>query len=758
MIRGAMNFHSSLNSASNGHLGKNQGRKERKAKSCCSAPPSEIRNSTSTMLGKCSWGLRNRPQALTWHILGCCVRFPKNRFVLSSSASPSPRTIPVVLIRRMLDHFLANFVDDLDKDSNGHIDYHEVEQKLDQVHHEIAPKPKPHHLHYGPRSDEDRHQFLRRVLGTNEDSIPRAEFEKCIKKWEIPSLEHDRKKAKDEDDYLKKMTIWRRFCAYWAVTGPQILFMAAVVTFMLAFGTWQLVKYLTELQYRPAFGWGVVVSKTCAGVLYPTFFFLILSMSRWFSTFLRRFESISKFINWDLSQSFHIKMSIVALFFATLHAIGHLGGSFVFGSMPDRQQNVAVVLGQDAIPRAYSDYVRTLPGWSGLTALGLFYLLALMSMPQVRKWSYELFQAGHLLMFPIIGLLCAHGTAGLLQFPMFGFWLAFPTLLVLCERTWRIVLSFRHLQAELELLDEETVAITANIPSTRVWPYKAGQYVFVQIPFISWLQWHPFTVSACTGNKMQVHIKADGDWTNQLRDMATSGSRIPIEIGLDGPFGAPAQRFYDFSYSMVFGAGIGVTPFSGILTDLQTHELERTSSSEDSDKTSPYEDHRRIDFHWMVRDKNNLLWFSDLLNEVSRAQSEDRSNLDIRLQTYVTQKRKAISTQVFRWLLEKHRTDERAPSPLTGLINPTHFGRPDLEMILEEHYQDMCKVLAHRMTEKEGGRRKEQRHDDEVKVGVFFCGPPVIGVQLADRCRVMTARGRQEGRRVEYHFMIEIFE
>lgn len=54
-------------------------------------------------------------------------------------------------------------------------------------------------------------------------------------------------------------------------------------------------------------------------------------------------------------------------------------------------------------------------------AFGLFWILAGLSMPYVRKKSYELFQLGHLLMFPIIGLLCAHGLAGLFQWPMFGY-------------------------------------------------------------------------------------------------------------------------------------------------------------------------------------------------------------------------------------------------------------------------------------------------------------------------------------------------
>jgi dual oxidase len=667
----------------------------------------------------------------------------------------------------LTDDEVKEFVHDLDQDSDGKIDYWELERKLDQVHKEVAPKAQPHNLHHESRPEDARHEFLRSIIGKREDRIPRARFEECVRQWEIPSLEQDRKEAKDEDDYLKRMSIWRRMRAFWAVKGPKIAFMSLVVAMMLAFGIWQLVKYITHDEYRSALGWGVVVSKTAAGILYPTFFFIILSMSRWLATFLRRFYFISKFINWDLSQSFHVKMSCVGLFFATVHVIGHLSGSFVFGSMTSRQDRVAIVVGADAVPRAYIDYVRSTPGWTGLTAISCFYLLALLSAPQVRKRSYEIFQLGHLLMFPIIGLMMAHGTAGLLQWPMFGYWLAFPTFLVVCERTWRFVLGFIPINADLEILDEETVAITANIPKARLWNYKAGQYVLIQVPQLSFFQWHPFTVSTCTGDTMQVHIKADGDWTNALRKLAQRGQRNTIKIGLDGPFGAPAQRFYDYEYSMIFGAGIGVTPFSGILTDLQNHELKRSLSQQNSSgslerspggtiSTSPYANHRRIDFHWMVRDKNNLLWFSDLLNGVTRAQQLDHSHLDIRIQTYVTQKRKQISTHVFRWLLEQHRTDSHPKSPLTGLLNPTHFGRPELGGILEEHYADMCKVLAERMNEKEGiGRAKGNA--DEVKVGVFFCGPPVIGQQLADRCAAMTARARSEKRKVQYHFMIEVF-
>jgi hypothetical protein len=62
-------------------------------------------------------------------------------------------------------------LDDLDKNNNGYIEYDEVEHKLDEIHKEIAPDPKPHHLHLKDREVTERHQFLRSVMGTGKSSL-----------------------------------------------------------------------------------------------------------------------------------------------------------------------------------------------------------------------------------------------------------------------------------------------------------------------------------------------------------------------------------------------------------------------------------------------------------------------------------------------------------------------------------------------------------------------------------------------------------
>ncbi|OQO12894.1 hypothetical protein B0A48_02358 [Cryoendolithus antarcticus] len=699
------------------------------------------------------------------------------------------------------DAEIKAFFHDIDKDNNGYVTFDELEAKLHAVHEELAPKPQKHNLNHPARKDIEKgshnhasdglHTFLLSIMPDCSAHINEEDFVERVRTWQVPSQKQTDTKEEEAQEKERKMPFRRRLRAYWAVHGPTYVFMACVVALQLAMGLWQMIIYIKNPLARAALGWGIIVAKACAGVLYPTLFFMLLSMSRHFATFLRRSRIISRFVNWDYSQTFHIYMSIAGLSFATLHAIGHLAGSMVMGSQPGRQDAVARYLGPGEVPLTPLKYVSKLPGWTGLVALGLFWTISLMSMPVIRNWSYEAFQLAHLLMFPMIGLLCAHGTAAILQAPMMGYWLAFPALLVIFERSWRFTRGFMNMRARIKLLDDDAVAISIKEPRGRDWTYSAGQYILLQVPSVSFFQWHPFTISACRGSAMQVHIKLDGDWTNALRDYCErddvrdqGDGWKDVKVGVDGPFGAPAQRFYDYDYSIIIGGGIGITPFSAILTDLEGHHLEqrdpwqsrrgsrslsrgrsigresRRGSKPSSTTIAPPVDlaaavtekvkgskprippTRRVDFHWSVRDKTNLLWFSDLLNRAlsNTDKLANKSDLDLNIHTHITMKRKNISTHVFCYLLDSYRTESAPYSALTGLKQPSHFGRPDFDEILESHMQELIDMG---ITEK--------------KVGVFYCGTPVVGEILSDRCHLLTAKARDMGIKIRYDFLMEVF-
>jgi respiratory burst oxidase len=507
-------------------------------------------------------------------------------------------------------------------------------------------------------------------------------------------------------------------------------------------------------------------------------------------------------------------MACLGLFFGTMHAVGHLTGSFVHGSQLPQSKGVAHLLGSKEYAATYWSLLASTPGWTGLAALLVFCIMATCAHPWVRKRNYEVFQASHFLMFPLIALLCAHGTARLLQYPMLGFWLAPPAVLVLLERGHRIYRGFVRIPASIKALDKETVAITCHNRHGKPWRYTAGQYIFLQVPDVSIFEWHPFTVSHCSGDVLQLHIKTDGNWTRQLRSLPSI-----IEVGIDGPFGAPAQRFYEYDRSLIIGASTGVTPFAAILSDLElkifedqdgwsrhrsrgmsfsrstsrprsTHHKSHNSSvislqprgrslsvfdsapssrapsqsrspslglgglgtfmSNDSmtelQATLKVPCSKRVDFHWIVREKNSLLWFSDLLNRTyDLSRTLPPGTLDLNLHTHVTLARTTVSEHIFRYLLDTYRTERNPVSALTGLKSRSHFGRPDFESILRAFHDD----IRHEI--KQGVTQKGQ------KIAVFYCGGQALGSILSDLCYDLTMKGRQDGSASRWDFRMEVF-
>ena len=94
--------------------------------------------------------------------------------------------------------------------------------------------------------------------------------------------------------------------------------------------------------------------------------------------------------------------------------------------------------------------------------------------------------------------------------------------------------------------------------------YNALGWVFVQIRELSWLQWHPFSVSSSPldgSNHLAILIKVLGDWTEKLRGHISSvpeeeqgetdrllQSNFTLKASVEGPYGHESP--YHLTYTL----------------------------------------------------------------------------------------------------------------------------------------------------------------------------------------------------------------
>ena len=171
------------------------------------------------------------------------------------------------------------------------------------------------------------------------------------------------------------------------------------------------------------------------------------------------------------------------------------------------------------------------------------------------------------------------------------------------------------------------------VQKPKIWDVKAGMYMFIQIPEISSFEWHPFTITSAPEDPwVSVHIKALGDWTNDLFklfkehpvDVLSPGNeeanhmKLPI-ARIDGPYGAPTQDVFRFETAVVVGAGIGATPSVSVLRHV-LYRLKDNAGCKRANCTCTCScclfKIKKLYFIWSNRDAEAFQWFSNVLGAV----------------------------------------------------------------------------------------------------------------------------------------------
>uniref|UniRef100_A0A3B5MEK4 NADPH oxidase 1 n=1 Tax=Xiphophorus couchianus TaxID=32473 RepID=A0A3B5MEK4_9TELE len=265
-----------------------------------------------------------------------------------------------------------------------------------------------------------------------------------------------------------------------------------------------------------------------------------------------------------------------------------------------------------------------------------------------------------------------------------------PMVIYLCERLLRFIRYMQNVQYRKIVMRPSKVLELQLVK--KGFKMDVGQYVFLNCPAISQLEWHPFTMtSAPEEDFFSVHIRSAGDWTDKLIDIMEKlpeGAQGP-KMGVDGPFGTASEDVFDYEVSMLVGAGIGVTPFASILKSIWY-------KFKDND---PKLRTRKIYFYWLCRETNAFEWFADLL-KAQENEMEERGMGDF------------LTYKLFLTGWDQSHVRVSETDVVTGLKQKTHYGRPNWDKEFEQ----------------------VRNENPTSVVGTFLCGPEALGKVLEKKC------------------------
>ncbi|KAJ5639076.1 Riboflavin synthase-like beta-barrel [Penicillium longicatenatum] len=483
-------------------------------------------------------------------------------------------------------------------------------------------------------------------------------------------------------------------------------------------------------------GAGLVLSIDATLILLP----MCRNVLRWIRPQIR-------WLPLDESAWFHRQIAYAMLFFTCTHVAAHYVNFYNI-----EKDNIRPVL-------AVELHYKTAAGITGHVMLLCMLLIYTTAHARIRQQAFETFWYTHHLFIPFMLALYTHATGCFVRdspqrySPFDGekFWnhclgyegwrweLVAGTMYLL-ERLYREVRSrketvitkvIRHPYAAMEIQFQK--------PSMN---YKAGQWLFLQVPDVSTTQWHPFTITSCPFDPyISVHVRQVGDFTRALGDalgcgpaqakdlegldpngmyeVALQNGQTMPKMRIDGPYGAPAEDVFENEIAVLIGTGIGVTPWASILKNIW-----HLRSS-----PNPPRRLRRVEFIWICKDTSSFEWFQALLSSLE-AQSASAAAFEgstefLRIHTYLTQ-RLDDDTAANIYL----NSVGQALDPLTELRSRTNFGRPDFKRLFN--------AMRVGLLDQTYMRGLQSAHATEI--GVYFCGPNTAALQIDDAARFASTK------------------
>eukprot|EP00271_Cylindrocystis_brebissonii_P012415 TRINITY_DN3093_c0_g1_i1.p1 TRINITY_DN3093_c0_g1~~TRINITY_DN3093_c0_g1_i1.p1 ORF type:complete len:633 (+),score=119.99 TRINITY_DN3093_c0_g1_i1:238-1899(+) len=250
----------------------------------------------------------------------------------------------------------------------------------------------------------------------------------------------------------------------------------------------------------------------------------------------------------------------------------------------------------------------------------------------VRRKNYELFVQTHKLAMVFVIFLMIH--AG--DYYVF---LLFPSLLL-----YAIDWIVRAVQSQ-HLVHAEGANVHADgtlellIPVESEFQYKPLDVVFINVPAVSRLQWHPFSVCSSLRDgrrQMSLLVKPTGNWTSCLREhlfdlqgaKASSPDREdgqPLALHVEGPYGQEHDMLAKHGALVLIAGGSGLSPFLSLLRDL----LHRCQSGQEERLPTS------VTLVWVVKSSSSLAILKSL--QAAAICPSYNQRIQLQVQLFVTQ-------------------------------------------------------------------------------------------------------------------------
>ncbi|KAM4697068.1 NADPH oxidase 1 [Rhinophrynus dorsalis] len=293
-------------------------------------------------------------------------------------------------------------------------------------------------------------------------------------------------------------------------------------------------------------------------------------------------------------------------------------------------------------------------------------------------------------------------------------WILAPIILYVFERILRFYRS-RQRVVVIKAVSHPSKVLEIQMQK-RGFKMEVGQYIFINCPLLSTLEWHPFTLtSAPEEDFFSVHIRSAGDWTEKLLQVFQDQADNPPRLEVDGPFGTASEDVFKYEVSMLVGAGIGVTPFASILKSIWY----KFQKDDQRLKT------KKIYFYWICRETGAFAWFADLLRSLEQEMISSGKEGFLNYRLFLTN----WDSNIAGHAIINFDVDTDV---VTGLRQKTSYGRPLWE-------NEFSKV--------------SEAHPRST-VGVFLCGPQALGKSLQKCCHQFSSL---DPRKVQFYFNKENF-